>query len=133
LGILNPFPQPLPFSQSLFGRVPAGRAIRFKSSPPHYQLPITKTFWGAAGFPLLSLTRVQCHVLMSFIYKEIYEETVWVNQEQMVQLFQRDQSVLSRHIRNIFKEGELDQKSNMQKMHIANSDNPVAFSKMDKN
>lgn len=61
----------------------------------------------------------------------IDEETVWLNQEQLMLLFQRDQSVISRHIRNIFKEGELNEKSNMQKMHIANSDKPVAFYNLD--
>jgi hypothetical protein len=35
-------------------------------------------------------------------------ETVWLTQAQMVALFQRDQSVISRHINNIFKEGELE-------------------------
>ncbi len=50
------------------------------------------------------------------------DETVWLTQEQIVTLFQRDQSVISRHIGNVFKEGELDKKGNMQKMHIANSD-----------
>ena len=53
------------------------------------------------------------------------EDTVWLNQAQIVQLFKRDQSVVSRHINNVFKEGELEKKSNMQKMHIANSDKPV--------
>ena len=61
----------------------------------------------------------------------IDERTVWLNQDQITQLFQRDQSVISRHIRNIFKEGELDKKSNMQKMHIANSDKPVSFYNLD--
>ena len=41
----------------------------------------------------------------------INEETVWLNQEQLSNLFQRDQSVISRHIRNVFKEGELDEKA----------------------
>ncbi|MBP6183260.1 MAG: cell filamentation protein Fic, partial [Flavobacterium sp.] len=50
------------------------------------------------------------------------KDTVWLTQEQLVLLFQRDQSVISRHIRNVFNENELDEKSNMQKMHIANSD-----------
>ena len=58
-------------------------------------------------------------------------ETVWLNQEQLVHLFQRDQSVISRHIRNVFKEGELDEKSNMQKMHIANSDKPISVYNLD--
>ncbi len=59
------------------------------------------------------------------------DETVWLNQAQMVDLFQRDQSVISRHVNNVFKEGELEKKSNMQKMHIANSDKPVAFYNLD--
>lgn len=59
------------------------------------------------------------------------EDTVWLSQEQLTQLFNRDQSVISRHIRNVFKEGELDEKSNMQKMHIPNSDKPVAFFNLD--
>jgi len=39
------------------------------------------------------------------------QETVWLTQAQMVMLFERDQSVISKHIRNIFKEGELDKNS----------------------
>ena len=37
-------------------------------------------------------------------------DTVWLSQEQMGELFQRDKSTISRHIRNIFTEGELDEK-----------------------
>ncbi len=62
---------------------------------------------------------------------QLEQDTVWLNQAQLVDLFQRDQSVLSRHIRNVFKEGELEEKSNMQKMHIANSDKPVVFYNLD--
>ena len=58
-------------------------------------------------------------------------ETVWLNQDQMTTLFDRNQSVISRHISDVFKEGELDEKSNMQKMHIANADRPVAFYSLD--
>lgn len=54
-------------------------------------------------------------------------ETVWLSQAQMVQLFGRNQSVISRHIHNAITDGEIDEKSNMQKMHIANSDKPVVF------
>ncbi|MBI5452525.1 death-on-curing protein [Candidatus Gottesmanbacteria bacterium] len=43
-------------------------------------------------------------------------DTVWLTQGQMATLFERDQSVVSRHIKNVFEEGELDQKSNMQNM-----------------
>lgn len=38
------------------------------------------------------------------------DETVWLSQNQMVELFERDQSVVSRHISNAFKE-ELDKKA----------------------
>ncbi len=38
-------------------------------------------------------------------------ETVWLTQAQMAELFQRDKSVISRHIRNIFEEGELEEKA----------------------
>lgn len=37
-------------------------------------------------------------------------ETVWLTQAQMAQLFQKDRTVIGRHIRNVFKEGELDEK-----------------------
>ena len=59
------------------------------------------------------------------------QDTVWLSQAQMVELFGRDQSVVSRHIRNALSEGEVVEKSNMQKMHIANSDKPVAFYSLD--
>ena len=36
-------------------------------------------------------------------------ETVWITQDQMTQLFQRDKSTISRHIKNIFEDGELDE------------------------
>ena len=38
-------------------------------------------------------------------------ETVWITQDQMTQLFQRDKSTISRHIKNIFEDGELDENS----------------------
>lgn len=69
--------------------------------------------------------------LAEHIEVRLDEETVWLNQEQITHLFQRDQSVISRHIRNIFKEGELAIESNMQKMHNAFSDKPVAFYNLD--
>ena len=73
----------------------------------------------------------QSDELAERIEVRLEDETVWFNQEQLSSLFQRDQSVISRHIRNVFKEGELEEKSNMQKMHIPNSDKPVAFYNLD--
>lgn len=58
-------------------------------------------------------------------------DTVWLTQAQMSELFDRERSVITRHANNLFKEGELEEKSNVQKMHIANSDKPVAFYSLD--
>ena len=59
------------------------------------------------------------------------QETVWLTQAQMVELFGRDQSVVSRHVRNVFADGELPAEGNMQKMHIALSDKPTALYSLD--
>lgn len=61
----------------------------------------------------------------------IEHETVWLTQAQMVDLFQRDVSVISRHVKNIFREGELVEESNLHFLQIANSDKPVAFYSLD--
>jgi len=65
------------------------------------------------------------------IQVKMEQDTVWLRQEQMAELFGRERSVITRHIGNIFKEGELDEKSNVQNMHIANSDKPVKFYNLD--
>ena len=59
------------------------------------------------------------------------DDTVWLTQAQMVELFERERTVITKHIGNIFKEAELDEKSNVQKMHIANSDKPVTLYSLD--
>lgn len=58
-------------------------------------------------------------------------ETVWLTQAQMVELFQRDVSVISRHIKNIFKENEVDKESNLHFLQIAGSDRPTAEYSLD--
>ncbi len=58
-------------------------------------------------------------------------DTVWLSQEQLTVLFERDQSVISRHLANIFKEGELVKERNMQKMHIPNSDKRLTLFSLD--
>jgi long-subunit acyl-CoA synthetase (AMP-forming) len=55
----------------------------------------------------------------------IDEDTVWLTPAQMVELFERDQSVISRHINNVFKEKELERDSNMHFLHITNVDKPI--------
>ena len=58
-------------------------------------------------------------------------DTVWLSKAQMAELFQRDRSVISKHIKNVFEEGELPRESNVQILHIANSDKPVEFYNLD--
>jgi hypothetical protein len=58
-------------------------------------------------------------------------ESVWLTQEQVGQLFDRERSVITKHIRNVFSEGELDEQSNVQYLHIAGSDKPVKFYNLD--
>ncbi len=58
-------------------------------------------------------------------------ETVWLTQQQMSELFQRDRTVITKHINNIFLENELQEESNVQILHIANSDKPVKYYSLD--
>lgn len=58
-------------------------------------------------------------------------ETIWATQKAMAELFGVNVSGISRHLSNIFSSGELEEKSNLQKMQIANSDRPVAFYSLD--
>ncbi len=46
---------------------------------------------------------------------KLNEDTVWLNLNQISELFERDKSVISRHINNIFKEGELERSSTVAK------------------
>ena len=62
---------------------------------------------------------------------DFHNDTLWATQAEIVSIFNVDQSVISRHIKNIIKDGEVDEKSNMQKMHIANSDKPVTLYSLD--
>ena len=58
-------------------------------------------------------------------------ETVWLTQAQMVDLFGRDRTVITKHINNIFKENELTEKSNVHFLHIPISDKPVKYYSLD--
>ena len=61
----------------------------------------------------------------------VENETVWLTQAQLSSLFLRERSVITRHINNVFKEGELDKESNVHYLHIANSDKPVQYYSLD--
>ena len=55
------------------------------------------------------------------IETRLENETVWLTQAQMAELFGKDRTVITKHIGNVFEENELDEKSNVQILHIANS------------
>lgn len=59
------------------------------------------------------------------------DDTVWLTQQQMSDLFLRDRTVITRHINNIFKEKELEEESNVHFLHIANSDKPIKLYSLD--
>lgn len=56
---------------------------------------------------------------------------MWLTQGQMTKLFGRERTVITKHINNAFKDGELAEKSNVQNMHLANSDKPVKAYNLD--
>lgn len=61
----------------------------------------------------------------------LQDENIWLTQKAMGELFGKDRSVITKHIGNIFSSGELDEESNVQKMHFAHSDKPVKFYNLD--
>ena len=85
-----------------------------KNTQPNTQITIYKTDDGKARIEV-----------------RFEDENVWLTQAQMSELFDRDQSVISKHIKNVFSEGELDEKSNMQILHTAISDKPVVLYRLD--
>ncbi len=58
-------------------------------------------------------------------------ENIWATQAQIADVFGSERSVVTKHIKNILKDKELDEKGNVQKMHIANSDKPVFLYSLD--
>lgn len=48
---------------------------------------------------------------LSTLEVRLENETVWLNQNQMAELFQKDRSTITEHILNIYDEGELDENS----------------------
>lgn len=61
----------------------------------------------------------------------IEQKTIWLTMAQLVKLFGRDISVISRHINSIFNEEEVDKESNLLYLQKANSDRPVAYYSLD--
>ena len=52
----------------------------------------------------------------------VENETVWLSQDQMAELFQRDKSTISMHIKNVFEEGELNKESVVAKIATTAAD-----------
>ena len=52
-------------------------------------------------------------------------DTVWLSIDQMAELFQRDKSTISRHIKNIFAEGELERDSVVAKFATTATDGKI--------
>jgi hypothetical protein len=67
-------------------------------------------------------TKIEAHV---------ENDTVWLTQAQISTLFQKERSVITKHISNVFTEGELEAESNVQILHIGGSDKPVKFYNLD--
>jgi hypothetical protein len=77
---------------------------------------------------LIIYTTEDGHVSMQL---RVQEGTVWLTQAEIAELFQTDISGISRHLKNIFEEGEVSQESNLQKMQIAGSDKPITLYNLD--
>lgn len=58
-------------------------------------------------------------------------DTIWETQQEIADVFGVERSVITKHIGNLFKSDEIAEKSNVQKMHIANSDKPVSLYSLD--
>ena len=56
---------------------------------------------------------------------------MWLTQQQIADLFEKERSGITKHINNIFAEKELEEKSNVSFFHIANSDKPVKYFSLD--
>ncbi|NQV91997.1 virulence RhuM family protein, partial [Candidatus Woesearchaeota archaeon] len=59
------------------------------------------------------------------------DDTVWLSQKMIAKLFDVDRTVITKHLKNIFESNELDEKSNVQKMHFSHSDKPIQFYNLD--
>ena len=59
------------------------------------------------------------------------QDSVWLTQSQISELFHVDRSVVTKHIKNIVSSGEVKEKSNVQKMHFPNSDKPTSIYGLD--
>jgi hypothetical protein len=62
---------------------------------------------------------------------KLEDETVWLTQKQIAELFKTERSVITKHLNTIFRNNEVVKERNVQKMHIPFSDKPVSFYNLD--
>jgi prophage maintenance system killer protein len=62
---------------------------------------------------------------------EVMNENVWLNTIQIARLYNKDRNTIRRHIMNIFKDKELNENNNVQKMHVDNAKQLVDFFDLD--
>ncbi len=58
-------------------------------------------------------------------------ENIWASSKDIEQIYGIDQSRVSRHINNIFKDGEVDKETNMRKAHISSTTRPTSYYSLD--
>ena len=58
----------------------------------------------------------------------LQDETVWISQTQMGQLFGKDKRTISEHINNVFKEGELEEQATVRKFRTVRNVNLDLYS-----
>lgn len=61
----------------------------------------------------------------------VHNETVWLSQRQMCDLFGRERSVITKHIKNVFDEGELIETNNVQILHNNQRGKPLSLYSLD--
>ena len=61
----------------------------------------------------------------------VEKDTIWLRQDEIAQLFGKNRTVITKHINKIFKDKEVVEESNVQKMHFPNSDKPVKLYSLD--
>ena len=59
------------------------------------------------------------------------EETIWFRQDEISLLFNVDRTSVTKHINKILQDNEVEENSNVQKMHFTNSDKPVKIYSLD--
>ena len=95
---------------------------------PNAKRPTPNAEVQAGEYPLVLFTSRDGAVTVP---ATVERESVWLSQAQMADLFAKERSVITKHIRNAINEGEIDEKSNVHFLHIPRSDKPVAFYNLD--